>query len=358
MRLKLFIATIDILYAKLISDNISEFHADKIDVSTCSSPAGLQENLSKWRYDVALIDPELIEYANTSFINLPLILWSETDQSDTLPDGFGKISKYQRISSIVASILEIYAKVSKSRYSPDSKHAEITAIWSPAGGVGKTSVALAYAMSKIPDGKEVFYLNLEDFTSVPGFFRENGKSISTIFEMFENRDGNVKMLIQGVVCRDQGISYLCGPENYEDMSILSSENVNDLIINCAGLSDELVIDLPNACDIRTRKAFELADKVMLVTDKTTMSKTKLAQFISQNNVYESIKEKVTLIANKGVKNNDHVIDMMVSLPFVQSEDVYEVCRVLSESLSKQDISGSTPVLSENGFVNRKAWLQA
>jgi len=342
MRVKLLIATVDILYAKLISDNISEFHADKIDISICSTLEGLQESLSKRKYDVVLLDAVLIEHADTGLPCLRLLLWSEADPAGILPEGLGAINKYQRISSIVSSVLERFAKESGNRNGPDSKRAKITAVWSPAGGVGKTSVAIAYALSNAIDENEVFYLNLEDFTSVPGYFDDSGKSISNVFEMLENNNGNVKMLIQGVSSRDNGLTYLCSPDNYEDMFILSGENVNELILNCSELSDELVIDLSCSFDTRTRKVFELADNVLIVTAQTSVAKTKLAQFISQNNVFESIKDKVTLVANKGAVINEPAIDSMISLPYVQANDTVELCRKLSETVSS----------------NRKVWLQA
>ena len=329
MKIKLLIATIDILYVKLISDNISEYHADKIDVSICNALEGLQDALTQRKYDVALIDSALLEYADTSSVSLPLLLWSQDDPFDFAQEGLGRVNKYQRISTIVAAILEKYAKVSAGKNDPDIKKANITAIWSPVGGVGKTSVAVAYAMSQAVYEKEVFYLNMEDFTSVPCYFNRTGKSISAVFEMLENQDGNVKMLIQGVSCSDKGIMYLCGPDNYEDMCILSAGNIHTLVTACAGLADELVIDLPSACDTRTRKVFELADNILLVTAQTAQSEIKTAQFLSQNNVFESIKEKVTMVVNKGVSVNGPKSDSIIYLPYVQSNDVLEVCRSLS-----------------------------
>jgi len=331
VRVKLFIATVDVLYAKLISDNISEYHADKIDVSICSALESLQEELSKRRYDAALIDPVLIEYADISRINLPLILWAETETTGILPEGLKKINKYQRISAIVSSILEQYSKMSGDKYEQDSGQAKITAVWSPAGGVGKTTVAMSYALSSAADGKEVFYLNLEDFTSVPGYFSGNGKSISTVFEMLENQSGNVKMLIQGVSCCDKGITYLCAPDNYEDLCILSSENIHELVTECAKLASELVIDLSSSCDIRTKKAFELANDVLIVISPAVSSNIKLDQFLTQNNVFESIKEKVTLVANKGATVKNTAIDSIISLPYIQSNDVIETCKMLAEN---------------------------
>ena len=330
MRVKLFIATVDTLYAKLISDNVSEYHSDKLEVSICSVPEGLQEALSKCRYDVALIDTSFIKYADMSLVSLPLLLWAETDISDDLPEGLGIVNKYQRISSIVSTVLERYAKVSKRKNGPESKKANTTAVWSPAGGVGKTTVALAYALSCAADGKDVFYLNLEKFTSVPVYFNGNGRSISTVFEMLGNNEGDIKMLIRGISCRDNGLTYICGPDNYEDMCILSSDNVQELVTKCAELSNELVIDLSCACDVCTKKAFELADNILIVTVQTTAAKKKLDQFISQNNVYDSIKEKVTLVANMGAINDILAMESVISLPYIQSGDPMGICKALSD----------------------------
>jgi MinD-like ATPase involved in chromosome partitioning or flagellar assembly len=261
-----------------------------------------------------------------------LLLWSEAESDGDFQKEFGRVSKYQRISLIVAAVLEQYAKLSKRSCNPNSNRAKITAVWSPVGGVGKTSVAMAYALSNIGEGKEVLYLNLEYFSSIPDYFDENGKSISNVFEMLENHEGDIKMLIQGLCRRENGITYLCGPENFDDMCILSSEDVYELITACSEISDELVIDLSCICDARTRKAFELADNVMLVAGQTTTAETKLTQFFSQSDIFESIKEKVVLVANKGAIVNTQSIESVISFPYIQSSDARNVCKILAESI--------------------------
>ena len=331
MRVKILIATVDTEYAKLLSDHISEYHTDTIEVSVCSTLESLQELASKRKYDVALMDMMLIENADTSAVHLPLLLWQENETYAKTSAVYGKIHKYRRISTIVATVLERYAKVSGSRHGPDISCANITAVWSPAGGVGKTTVALAYAASTNPEDKEVFYLNLEAFSSVPGYFNENGKSISSVFEMLDNNNGNVKMLVQGICCRESGIKYLTSPDNYDDMCILSAANIKELVTSCAELADELVIDLSCACDSRTRQVFEISDKVLIVTSPAVSAETKLAQFMSQNNVFESIRDKVTIVANKGAKTNEQISESMISLPFIQSTDATEIYKTLSES---------------------------
>jgi len=340
MKVKLLIATEDEAYAKLLSDNISEQNVDIIDVTVCNVLDGLEEIISNRKYNVALMDTVFIEHISIAGIHLPLLLWSENESVTDLPVQYGRINKYQRISSIVTSILEQYAKVSKSKPGVDSKHTNITAVWSPAGGVGKTSVALAYALSCVPvdsnsETKKVFYLNLEDFSSIPSIFNEKGKSISSVFEMLESNEGNAEMLIQAISCCEKNITYLNSPDNYDDLCILSGENVNDLVLNCAKLADELVIDLSCACNQRVRKVFELATAVLIVTDGTAVSEVKINQFISQNGIYESIKEKVTVIANKDSIYKRAASESVISLPFVQSCNTMSLCTDLSKYITKE-----------------------
>jgi len=279
------------------------------------------------------MDMEMLKHIDMDLIHLPMLLWSENEENEDSVDlavELERIKKYQRISSTVATILERYAKLSGSRHGLSIGQANITAVWSPTGGVGKTTVALAYALSGVSEKKDVFYLNLENFSSIPVYFKETGKSISCVFEMLENNEGNIRMLTQGISCRDAGMTYLCGPDNYDDMCILSSDNVGELISTCSELADELIIDLSCICDIRAKKSFEMADRVLIVTDSTAVAEVKLAQFISQNNVFDSIKEKVIFIANKGAAIEEQYSDSAISLPLVHTDDMTSVYKTLSK----------------------------
>ena len=331
MRIKLLIATLDTEYAEHLSSRISARHTEAIDISVCSSPESLQSFLSARKFDAALLEPSLARDADLSNIHLPLLLWEEDENTENMEIALMKIRKYQRISSIVAEVLEKYAKVSSDGCGFDPDKAHITAVWSPAGGVGKTSVALAYAAKKISEGKQVLYLNFEQFSSVPVYFTESGKSISAVFEMLENHEGNVKMLIQGIRRYDSntGVAYFCRPDNFDDMNILSTENVTVLVDACAGATDELVIDMSCVCDERARQIFGFADQILLVTDTSIIAQIKLSQFTSQHHIFERIKDKAVLVANKGAETIEALTDTVISLPFVQSADVSAVYHALS-----------------------------
>ena len=331
MRIKLLIATGDSSYAEHLSNHIAEHHSDVIDIVVCRTRERLLELLAASRFDAALLDESMAEGADLSSICLPLLLWAQDECNDAAPGALVKIKKYQRISSIVTDVLEQYSKVSTSGRGDDFDKASITAVWSPAGGVGKTSVALAYAAGKASGGKQVLYLNMESFSGISVYFAQTGKSISTVFEMLENREGDIKTLIRGVsrLDGDSGVAYFCCPGNYDDMNILTVADVSTLICACAAVTDELVIDMSCACDERARKIFELADRVLIVVDQASTTQAKLALFSVQHNVFTRIKSKITLVANKGAVVAAPLVGAVVRLPYIQSANERTVFKTLS-----------------------------
>ena len=329
MKTQLLIATGDCDYAGHLSGILAENHADTFDVSVCSTAEHLRELLESRRFDVALLEYSMTEGMDLQSIRLPLLLWSEDENAQDTAEEFKKVAKYQRVSLMVSNVLELYSKVLTNRRGSGTKRARITAVWSPMGGVGKTTAALAYCKAKVLDGKQALYLNLEPFSSVLTYFKETGKSISAVFEMLEIGEGNIQMLIRSIRRQEGGITYFCRPDNFDDMNILTAGNTAALIEACSEVMDEVVIDMSCVCDERTRKIFELADRVFLVTDAARSAQIKYSQFASQNNIFQCIKGKATLIANKGAVISEPLVDTVVCLPQIQSADATAVYETLA-----------------------------
>lgn len=329
MRVRLIIATYDDDYAGHLSSFLSSRHADEVEVSVCTTRERLTELLTAHRFDVALLDAGLAESADLRSVRLPLALWSESENAAASEPELKRIGKYRRISTIVADILERLSMISANTCSSDSKKARITVIWSPAGGVGKTTVALACALKRESEGRQPVYLNMEPFSSVPAFFSETGKSISSAFEMLESGEGDVKMLLQSIRRRCGGIAYFTRPDNYDDMNILSPGNTAMLVDACSELADDLIIDMPCACGERERDIFDLADRVLIVTDASSAAQVKISQFATQHNVFERVRMKCALVENKGAVTGITLTDTVISLPFVQSPDASAVYKALS-----------------------------
>ena len=302
-----------------------------VDLSVVSASDHLKEKLLEEKFNIAILEASMINGADLQRVDLPVLLWPEGGCDTDELEGLIKVRKYQRISSMIGGVLEQYARSSAGKNGLDSDRAYITAVWSPAGGVGKTSIALAHSLKKATEGKQAFYLNLEQFSSTSAFFPESGRSISSIFEMLEAGEGDLKMLVQSIRQRDRrtDLSFFCCPENFDDMNILTTDNVAALINACCEAADELIIDMSCSCDERNRKILEFADRILLVTDSSATTQTKLTQFASQHNVFQCIKEKTTLVANKGATAASELFETAICVPFVQSNDAGTVYRTLS-----------------------------
>jgi len=327
MKIKLLIASPDIDYVEHLSNVLSEKHSDTFDISVCSSTEHLSNMLNSNKFDVALIEPIFVSTINADSVRLLLMLMDESSNTEDY-SGAKRIRKYQRISSIAGNVLENYAEVSTGVNSFDSSKARITAVWSPSGGSGKTTVALAFAANSVLSGKSVVYLNLECFSSTSVYFKNSGRSISKAFEKLES---NVHLFLAGIRQQDSssGISYFCEPENYDDMNILSKEDIETIVGACATGVDELIVDLSSQCDERVQKIFEIANTVLLVCESSGTSQIKLKQFLSQHNVFGQINSKVVLVNNKGAKTTDASISKVIHLPLLQSNDPVSTYKTLS-----------------------------
>ena len=352
MKIKMLIATADSDYAEHLSNMLSEKYVDTFEVSVCSSAERLQGMLSANKYDAMLLEPGFAGHVDLGSVHLALILVDETGavtdsgissltsatggaDSTSATGGAGasgvslrRLRKYQRISMIAGSILENYAEVGKGMTGFGESRARIAAVWSPTGGSGKTTIALAYAAHKVAAGKKVIYLNLENFSSAPAYFAESGKSISKVFEKLES---NAQMLLMGIRQQDSssGIMYFSGPENYDDMNILTPNDIEKLVAACAAEIDELVIDLSSQCDDRIKRVFDLADLVFIISDPSSTSQTKLRQFVNQHNIFRQIQLKSVLVNNKGARVAEANINKAIQLPLLHSADQVSIYKTLS-----------------------------
>ncbi|MDR2357385.1 MAG: hypothetical protein LBD92_04805 [Oscillospiraceae bacterium] len=328
MKIRLLIAAGDRDYVDHLSETLSERYAETFEVTVCSSAELLEGLLRARTFDVVLLEPAFMPPDGLSGkTRLPLLLWDETESGED-GGGYETIRKYQRVSKLSGDILERYSATAAGAMSAVGGRAKITVVWSPCGGAGKTTVALAYAAQKAVGDGRVTYLDLEYFSSAPVYFSESGKSISTAFEKL---GGGAALLLKAIALKDSGsgIFYFSPPSNYDDMNELTADDVEALIAAAADSPGELVIDLPGVCDERCRRVLELADAVYLVVDGSKAAGVKLEQFVTQHNLFERIRSKTALVANRGAKVTDGRFDRVVYLPPAPEGDPVSVYKTLS-----------------------------
>ena len=331
MKIQLFIAVRDSDYMEHLSRVLLSKHADSFEVSVCSSLELFSDMMERHIYDVAILDADFFDAVGNVSVHLPLLLWSGSENVSVQTKGIKKLRKYQRISEIVRQILAWYAEISDQGQKFGDKDARITVIWSPIGGSGKTTTALAYAAYLTGQGKKTVYLDLEPFSSSPAYFGGQGPGLSDIFEKIQ--DGNVGLMLKSIRMEDSesGIFYFNRPNNYEDIAILTAEDISVLIRGAATGADEVIADLGSAFDAKIRQAMELSDQILLVTDSSPVSQVKYEQFRAQHSLYGQITDKLTIVANRGASHSviaDENINVIV-LPVVQSQKPSVVYKTLS-----------------------------
>jgi len=326
VKIQLLIAGEDSDYSEFLSNILSSKYTDTFTVGICSSQDRMSETLATKKFDVVLSEPKWIPSIDIGKARLILALWCE--QSSEEPDAtILKVRKYQRVSLIVSDVLLHYAGVASGSGSLGGGRGKVTAVWSPAGGVGKTSVALAYATRKALGGTAT-YLDLEHFSGIGAYFSGEGKSISALFEKLA---ANADILVKSIRQRDSGsgIDYFMPPNNYDDINVLTIEDIEALIDVCARNSDFLVIDLPSVCDKRTQAILELVDVILLVSDGSSTTAAKLGLFYSQHCVFSDNKHKMRLVLNKGAQTVDSEFSTAIKLPRVQTVDTVSIFKTLS-----------------------------
>lgn len=323
MKTRLLIVSSDKDYVDHLSRVLTEKHESVFEVTICTATERLAELQEGKKFDIALVESSM--KAVSTDARLCFQLWSEESGVRGL-EGVQRIPKYQRVSQIVSQILEGYAEVSTA--GPGEVQARVTAVWSPAGGSGKTTVSLAYAAQQVANRKKTTYLSLEPFSSQPVYFAGDGKSISSVFTKL---DGNVDLLLQSIRQEDSGsgIGYFCKPDNYDDIAVLTDEDALCLIDACSAAADEVVVDLGSVWDEKISAILERADTVFVVVGGSRSGQAKWKQFCEQHNMLERLREKLVLVANRGAQGGAAENIPVIRLPLVRSEDPIVVYKTLS-----------------------------
>lgn len=337
MKLQLLVVINDKEYGSRLSSILIKKFPEKIQADVCSDIQAWQSFVQNSNYDCILMDKEIIEQLNLEMGQEMAIGSGELLLISCSPLQFQKkssqellqiaknIKKYQRVSFLVQEFLSV-TNVNLEKTS----NTKLTLVWSPAGGTGKTTIALAYS-AFIAERSKVVYLDLGYFSSIPAYFSSSNKGISWVFQQLEDTKGGIHL--DGIVEMDTstGIMFFGAPENYDDMNVLSEEHIGALLESLFAISSDVVIDLPSVCNERTQYLFEKADKILLVSDGTSSSENKLAQFITQHHIYGTYQQKITVVSNKGSSISWN--GAQGKLPFVKSSDEKVVFKSLATQIN-------------------------
>ncbi len=260
-------------------------------------------------------------------------------------NGEKAICKFQRGELLYKQILSIYSEHTPA-LTPVSASGggamKTIAFTSPAGGVGTSSLAAAFAVYLARAGKRVLYLNCEVYGEADNYFRCDGQAdMSSAIIAVKSTNMNRAMKLQSSVKQDEcGVCFYSSVKVPIDMMDMEVADYLTLQKELAALGsyDYLVTDTEFPHSVGNFEFFEQCSAVVLVSDGTPVSEAKTEKAISAINVLDErtrfgIQPLLRLIRNKcpsgGIYSGE--LAFLGSLPVYQSVPPYQMVRQLSQS---------------------------
>ncbi len=306
--IKLLIIDEDNEYSISLCNFFTHSYSETIAVNYCKDLNDINNRLKK-------IDPHVILTSEKYYDEIKkyckhnLILLSSTKNSE-LSSQNNYIYKYKDVNQIAAEIINMYNTLGNKINHTGGKSTKIVSVFSAAGNVGKTSLALALSSICSFSGLSVFYLNLEQFQSTNIFFNGNTQySFSDIIYFAKVKDKNLLTKIPAISSKetDSGVHYFNQANNVFDIKEMLPEDIDFIVsaINDCGYYDLVMIDMDSQLNENTMKVFEKSDEILYVitNEESCLHKTQLFKESMdlltksfENRAY--IKTKIKYIANK------------------------------------------------------------
>lgn len=275
---------------------------NELNLSLYTERASLEKALTTKKFDILLFNPALYDgQVSLPKATLAVLL---TDESENIPEScreFCRVKKYQRISSIYRKLLDLYADVCSNISVNGGNYTSKIVFYSPIGGSGKTSIALAASTQLAMMGKSVLYVNFEDIPSDACYLpqKNTDKGMSELLA-YMGTDVNFSMKLQGLVhSKMDKFYYLNHFSSPNDIYEMTSEEIEELLtlIGNTGLYDYIVIDTETALNDKKKVMFECADKIIIINNSGVIANEKIKCFMSQTHILNEYKHKMLEVHN-------------------------------------------------------------
>ncbi|MCM1467085.1 MAG: AAA family ATPase [Alistipes sp.] len=335
--IKLAIADNNVDYVQRMLNVLEKY--DDVNISVYTDKNAFEVALMKKKFDVILFSPEVYDaHSKLQKNTLAVLLYDENAFIAEEYKNSKKIRKYQRISKIYQQVLELYSEVSgEVEGILGAGQNKTIAFFSPVGGVGKTTIALAVATRLSMMGKKVFYMSLEDIASEE-FYLTQGTNHG-LSEIVANlgTDINFSMKIQALVQnKNDNFFYLNHFDSPNDIYEMKPEEVTELIesIKHSNLFDVIIIDTGVSVDEKMVNVFEAVEKIVLIERTDVVSVIKLNKFLELNHIINEYVHKMVRVLNF---DNGRGSGLETPIPLIgrinvtQNPDAGQLVTVLSNS---------------------------
>lgn len=293
----IILADTDELYLSTLELKFLEELGDKIELEIITEQEYFNEHFSSPQSAEILVVSENLYFSELQKQNISniFVLTESMDEGGTEDLGITKIFKYTTIKEIYNQVTATSSGIIHSETSK-SKETKVVLFYSGAGGVGKTTLAMAISYCLTKSFKKALYINAHRVNSFQFYLNNTTAVPNNIYTDLLNADSNIFNRIKHVI-RNEEFDYL-PPFGASLSSLNLNFYVYEEIIKSAKATKEydiIVVDTDTSFDSSKASLINLADQVIIVTTQSKASVNATNMLIKNMNCHDN--EKFIFVCN-------------------------------------------------------------
>ncbi len=313
-----YIAPLQLKFAK-------EFF-DQIDIEIITNQEYFNELFAKPQRAEILIIADTMYTPDIQRHNIDniFLMQEQYEEEQTGELNVVRLFKYTSIKEVFNEIIGQSAESLKIK-NAEKKETQIVVVTSAAGGAGKTTIAMGICACLAKNYQKVLYINADRLQKIKYLF-ENKTAISEhdVYAKLINNSDRIYEDIKHVIRKEE--FYYLPSFKASLMALGIKYEIYAKIAEDAKKSsdyDFIIIDAESTFDEEKIKLFDIADRVLLVTEQTVSSVEASNELIANINL--SNVDKYQFICNKFNKEKSNaLISSAIELKFSINEYVEEI----------------------------------
>jgi len=310
-KLNLVILDRDSKYVSGVTNFFIANYSDKFTLISFTEKKYLLDFLEKEkRIDILLLSEDMYEqdFARES-IKTIIILSDNSEQGEI--NGYPSMMKYQQAQNLYSDIINVYTTQNPDnieKITNEYDKTKIITFYSPLGGIGKTTLAVATAITLAAQDIKVLYLNFEDIQTTNIFFNSSeGKNLSELIYYVKEKSSDFPQKFLSIKSRDEEtkVDFINPTESILDVDELTSEDVEFFIESILNLNmyKYVIIDTSSKFNSIYKLLLSSSHKVIVPIGQDSISEIKTNIFINEFNAIKDF----SFIVNRYNKDIETII---------------------------------------------------
>lgn len=249
-------------YAGHLAEYIRHHNLLQMEICIFTNVEHLNEGIKKRSADMLLLSENCLgDFVESGQIKQYMILTE--GNVEILPE-IPVVYKYQPASELMNEIIKFILSDSKGhRFAGGKKSGRVLGMFSPSGGAGITTYALALA-KELSREEQVLYVSMEPLSGFSG--EESG--LSELLYYTRQQQCNILLKVKSLVRKQQGVDCIYSVGHYRDLQEIQDEDLNKWIEELCqtGGYGYLIVDLGTICEASV-SMMEYCDNIFMPESK-------------------------------------------------------------------------------------------